>query len=183
MKTNSSFWTYNFFLLIFAVVLIVTGCGIVRYTSLSTAWLFLLAGLFIGFLSILESTRLDRRMKGITLIFVGIFFSIGIPDLFNRSFADIMTDDFKNNMEIFKNLAILACAGAGGGILANHAENIPAIDVLPGEKDEHSALLLKHVRRLNTEVTEQGKRLNDIRFFLGSIALVLTGILIALILK
>ncbi|EKS7428441.1 TPA: hypothetical protein ACHTOV_004742 [Enterobacter cancerogenus] len=183
MKTKSSFWTNNLFFLILAILLCITGCSIVRYTSLNTAWLFLLAGLSIGFLSILESTRLDRRMKGISLIFVGIFLSIGIPDLFNHSYADIMTDDFRNSMEIFKNLAILACAGAGGGILANHAENIPAVDVLPSDKDEHSALVLKHILGLKTDVTKQRNRLNEIRFLLGLITFMLAGVLVVLILK
>ena len=77
----------------------------------------LFIGFFFPFLLLLES-KTDRVLKGLYVILYGIFWGIVIPKVFEQQ----IPESFEQNMEIFKNLAVFACSGAGGSIIASHSE-------------------------------------------------------------
>lgn len=77
--------------------------------------------LMIGFLFpfyVLLEYKLDRVLKGLFIIIHGIVWGIVIPKLFDQ----YIPVSFDQNIEIFKNLAVFACSGAGGSIIASHVE-------------------------------------------------------------
>ncbi|MHA1038150.1 hypothetical protein [Enterobacter ludwigii] len=143
---------------IISFFLIIIGCSITRYTSLETAWLFLLGGLFLAFISLLESKRLSRVEKGVSLIFFGVFMGLGIPELFQKNYKDLITPDFKENLSIFTQIAYYVCAGAGGGVLANHAENIKTVDATPNIHNGSVDTALNYIKALQVEAISQRKK-------------------------
>ncbi|EOV6159796.1 hypothetical protein ACN93G_004631 [Enterobacter ludwigii] len=148
---------------IIAFFLIIIGCSLTRYTSLETAWLFLLGGLFLAFISLLESKRLSRVEKGVSLIFFGVFMGLGIPELFQKNYKDLITPDFKENLSIFTQIAYYVCAGAGGGVLANHAENIKTVDVTPNIHNGSVDTALNYIKALQVEAISQRKKIEQLR--------------------
>jgi hypothetical protein len=77
----------------------------------------LFIGFFFPFLILLEY-KTERVLKGLFVILYGIFWGIVIPEIFEQ----YIPESFEQNMEIFKNLAVFACSGAGGSIIASHSE-------------------------------------------------------------
>ncbi|MFH2813074.1 hypothetical protein ABK803_07245 [Enterobacter ludwigii] len=148
---------------IISFFLIIIGCSITRYTSLETAWLFLLGGLFLAFISLLESKRLSRVEKGVSLIFFGVLMGLGIPELFQKNYKDLITPNFKENLSIFTQIAYYVCAGAGGGVLANHAENIKTVDVTPNIHNGSVDTALNHIKALQVEAISQRKKIEQLR--------------------
>lgn len=166
MAKNNTPYLSNVQSLLISIALIIIGCGITPYTSLETAWLFLLGGLFLCFKTILDSKRLSRIEKGITLIFFGIFMGFGIPALILKHYTNIITDDFKENLHLFEQMALYVCAGAGGGILANYAENIKTVDVTPKINNENDNTTANLIKSLQLESRLQRKKLGQLRLVL-----------------
>ncbi|MFP2719284.1 hypothetical protein [Enterobacter ludwigii] len=148
---------------IISFFLIIIGCSITRYTSLEIAWLFLLGGLFLAFISLLESKRLSRVEKGVSLIFFGVFMGLGIPELFQKNYKNLITPDVKENLSIFTQIAYYICAGAGGGVLANHAENIKTVDVTPNIHNGSVDTALNYIKALQVEAISQRKKIEQLR--------------------
>lgn len=163
MKKIIKYRLSNLQTFIISFFLIIIGCSITRYTSLETAWLFLLGGLFLAFISLLESKRLSRVEKGVSLIFFGIFMGLGIPELFQKNYKDLMTPDFNENLAIFTQMAFFVCAGAGGGVLANHAENIKTVDVTPNTQNGNVDTALNYIKTLQVEAISQRKKIEQLR--------------------
>lgn len=61
---------------------------------------------------------MGRIMKGLSVIMYGIFWGIMMPRIFEKH----VPVQLMQNWEIFKNLVVFACAGAGGSIIASHVE-------------------------------------------------------------
>ena len=80
-------------------------------------------GYFLVFIYILE--RRDKRLvKGVTLIFYGLIFSTQYPDLVMLDIPEaIKTDNIKYNLELLVQVSIFASAGAGGSLIATHADD------------------------------------------------------------
>ncbi|GAA79624.1 MULTISPECIES: hypothetical protein [unclassified Pseudoalteromonas] len=90
--------------------------------SLFKGWIFiaypsLLIGFTIPFILLLEHD-IEKFLKGIFLILYGIFWGAVIPEVF----SEYMNGYFAQQFEIFKNLALFSCTGAGGSIIASHSE-------------------------------------------------------------
>lgn len=87
-------------------------------------FIFFVASFFSLFLALLESKQ-ERIPKGMALIILGIFTGILIPEALipDEQLKGILLHDFTEKMKIFKSLAVFVCSGAGGSIIANHAEN------------------------------------------------------------
>ena len=83
----------------------------------------LLASFILLMIAILESKQ-ERIMKGISLILFGIGMGIFLPELLipSAKVAEKLPPDLVGNIQVFKNLAIFSCSGAGGSIIAGHAE-------------------------------------------------------------
>jgi hypothetical protein len=123
---------------------------------------FFVGWAFLAFISLLESKRLSRVEKGVSLIFFGIFMGLGIPELFQKNYKDLMTPDFNENLAIFTQMAFV-CAGAGGGVLANHAENIKTVDVTPNTQNGNVDTALNYIKILQVEAISQRKKIEQLR--------------------
>lgn len=163
MKKIMKYRLSNLQTFIISFFLIIIGCSITRYASFETAWLFLLGGLFLAFISLLESKRLSRVEKGVSLILFGIFMGLGIPELFQKNYKDLMPPDFNENLAIFTQMAFFVCAGAGGGVLANHAENIKTVDVTPNTQNGNVDTALNYIKTLQVEAISQRKKIEQLR--------------------
>ncbi len=118
-----------------------------------------------GFTWIIENKK-DRLAKGFDLVFFGVVMGVAFPFVLAEISPNGLPSGLDSSLEIFKNIAILACAGAGAGILANHAEHLEppkSVPPLPPAElgalnqkklDQISALLLaeKRQRTLHTRL-------------------------------
>ena len=113
----------------------------------------LLGSFFLLMIAILESKQ-DRIMKGTSLILFGILFGIFLPEALipSKEFSEKLPSDMVGNIEIFKNLAVFSCSGAGGSIIAGHAERFLSDIEKPqpqkGSTVDHS----NEIQALHTEV-------------------------------
>lgn len=182
MKKNNKTYSSNLKSLFISFILIIIGCGITPYASLNVIWSFLLTGLFLCFKSILDSKRLSRIEKGTTLIFFGIFMGFGIPDIILKHYTHPITDDFRKNLELFKQMALYVCAGAGGGILANYAENIKTVDVTPYIKNEIDNTTVNQIKNMKAEILLQNKKMKQLRLVLiVTVILGLANLIVAIL--
>jgi hypothetical protein len=65
-------------------------------------------------------TKLERVMKGIFIIIYGIMWGIFYPKFLASLDSDVV--QFQDYLLIFTNLVIFSCSGAGGSLIANHAD-------------------------------------------------------------
>ena len=98
----------------------------------------------------------------------------GIPALVLQNYTKIITNDFKEHLHLFEQMAIYVCAGAGGGILANYAENIKTVDVTPYVKNEADNITADLIKTLQAESRLQRKKVEQLRLVV--IATVLLGV-------
>jgi len=89
------------------------------FKHLDAAFFIMLTGFAVMFFFVLE-LEVDRVPKGLILIFSGIMFGIYYPDF---AFSSVQLDEnMKEKINIFKQFCIFASAGAGGSIIAAHAD-------------------------------------------------------------
>lgn len=83
------------------------------------------ATLALGLCVIIDAPG-DRLKKGFNLIFLGVIVGVLIPFLLGKRFpdAEAWPESLQGNLELVKNMALLACGGAGGSVIANHAEHL-----------------------------------------------------------
>jgi hypothetical protein len=83
----------------------------------------MLAVSILGIIVLLD-IKLDRVEKGMIIIAYGVFFQamyapmVFYPDVDLKNLAP----DLKRNVEMFTQVILLACAGAGGSVIAVHAD-------------------------------------------------------------
>ena len=74
-------------------------------------------------LIMLLEVRQDRFVKGLMLIGLAVFFPAVYPLYLNAILLpDKIPGVFKVQLDIFSQIMVLACSGAGGGLIANHGE-------------------------------------------------------------
>ncbi|WP_213936835.1 hypothetical protein [Pseudomonas sp. dw_612] len=94
--------------------------GIYNFTRTATYAAF--ASCFILFLTLLDM-RQDRVLKGFFLIGAGVLYQIVYPKFFYIFVTkSLMPADAIDHFEIFGQVILLACAGAGGSIIAVYAD-------------------------------------------------------------
>ena len=113
--------------------------------------------LIAGFLWIIENKK-DRLIKGFDLICFGVMMGVAFPFILMKISPGGLSADLESFLEIYKNIAVLTCAGAGGGILANHAEQIaPKNDAAP-LPDDAGALFQKKLAQINALLLGEQKQ-------------------------
>ena len=139
----------------------------------------LLGSFFLMMIAILESKQ-ERVMKGTSLILFGIFFGIFLPEALipSKDFAKSLPPDMVGNMEIFKNLAVFSCSGAGGSIIAGHAErflaNVEKVEYQKVSAVDHSG----DIRALHIEIM---KLKRYFLYFSGVVVFLLISLLFAIV--
>lgn len=136
----------------------------------------LLGSFILLMIAILESKH-ERFVKGTSLILFGIFFGIFLPETLipNPDIAKQLPPDMVGNIEIFKNLAVFSCSGAGGSIIAGHAERFLA-DVEKSEPQKISTI--DHSSQIQALHIEIMKLRRYFFYFSGVVVFLLTSLLV-----
>ncbi|MEZ9301501.1 hypothetical protein AB4168_23900 [Vibrio splendidus] len=116
-------------------------------------------------------------MKGTSLILFGILFGIFLPEALipNQEIAKNLPPDMVGNMEIFKNLAVFSCSGAGGSIIAGHAERFLS-DIEKSEPQKISTV--DHSNEIQALHREVMKLKRYFLYFSGVVVVLLTSLLL-----
>lgn len=79
-------------------------------------------GISIVFITLLEIV-LDRFIKGMWLIGLGVLYPIFYPQYLNLLLHPMLIpEDIGKQIELLNQVILLACSGAGGSIIANYAD-------------------------------------------------------------
>ncbi|WP_155735737.1 hypothetical protein [Pseudoalteromonas luteoviolacea] len=127
----------------------------------------LLLGFFLPFFLLLE-WKIERVLKGLCVILYGILGGILIPQIVEQ----YIPESFSQNFEIYKNLVVFACSGAGGSIIASHAEQLYQAD----EKQEVKETVVDKTQKIEQLITSvEELRKTTIRIHITYGVLILIG--------
>lgn len=156
-----------FFILVFCTFTFgVAIAGI--YHLYRTATYAAIASSFAAFLILLDIKQ-DRVLKGFLLIGTGVLYQLIYPKFF-YIFVDkaLMPADAIEHLDIFGQVILLACAGAGGSIIAAYADKTSSD--YEGIKIEKTVIdNTRHIEGIIQNTNALNKKLNTI--ILISIAL------------
>ncbi|NWB91606.1 hypothetical protein [Pseudomonas agarici] len=114
-----------------------------------------IGGCFILFITALEVEQ-ERFLKGMTLIVFGVLLQLFYPKYFTIFLAgQTVPVDINEHLEIFSQVILLACSGAGGSIIANYADkntsNSDRYPTLHTIKDntQHILNLIENTKKLD----------------------------------
>lgn len=157
MKQNFNIRITIFLILTFSTLSIgVALAGI--YNLYRTATYLALASSFAVFLVLLEIKQ-DRVLKGFLLIGIGVLYQLLYPKFFYIFVDKALTPtDVVTHFEIFGQVILLACAGAGGSIIAAHADKTSSdyeeskIEKTVIDNTRHIETLINNTNRLNQKI-------------------------------
>ncbi len=142
-------------------------------------------GSFGAFIMLLD-IRQARVIKGLVLITAGLVYQLLYPKYF-YFFVDskTMPSDIVSHFEIFGQAILLACSGAGGSLIAVHADKTSADFDAPPSADSQNKLLEKSLSDnvLNTEKTnvaidELNKKANIIILIMAFMLIIISVMLL-----
>lgn len=157
MKRNFNIKITIFLIVTFSMLSIgVALAGV--YNLYRTATYAALASSFSAFLVLLEIKQ-DRVLKGFLLIGAGVLYQLLYPKFF-YIFVDkaLAPADAITHFEIFGQVILLACAGAGGSIIAAHADKTSSdyeeskIEKTVIDNTKHMEILIYNTNRLNQKI-------------------------------
>jgi len=124
---------------------------------------------FVLFLTLLDM-RQDRVLKGFFLIGAGVFYQIVYPKFFYIFVTkSLMPADAIDHFEIFGQVILLACAGAGGSIIAAYADKTSSDNELAFARTPITAKTTiekividntQHIEKLIKSTTTLNKKIN-----------------------
>jgi Ca2+/Na+ antiporter len=115
---------------IMLLVIFLVGCFALFYGTpklLSSAYaelgfLCTVMGIAIVFITLLEIEQ-DRFIKGMWLIALAVLYPIFYPEYLKLWMHPLLVpEDIGKQIELLNQVILLACSGAGGSIIANHAD-------------------------------------------------------------
>ncbi|MGY0314379.1 hypothetical protein ACV4QK_21135 (plasmid) [Alteromonas macleodii] len=122
------------------------------------AFNFTMIGYIILFMFVIEHKQ-ERVMKGISIILFGVFFGVYYVDFFTAMVGkDSINTGLAQNLKILSDLAIFSCAGAGGSVIATHADKTstdrdePVISETVIDKTQDIRVLTEHTLKLHKKV-------------------------------
>ncbi|GGB55214.1 hypothetical protein GCM10011502_30210 [Oceanisphaera marina] len=128
------------------------------YEHEQIAFNFTMVGYIILFMFVIELKQ-ERVMKGISIILFGVFFGVYYVDFFTAMIGkDSVNVELAHNLNILSNLAIFSCAGAGGSVIATHADKTstdrenPVISETVIDRTQDIRILTEHTLKLHKKV-------------------------------
>lgn len=159
-----------------SVILLLVGVPTaIVFKYLDAAFFLMLTGFAVMFFFFLE-LEIDRVTKGLILIFSGILFGIYYPDFVFSSVQ--LNENMKDKIDIFKQFCIFASAGAGGSIIAAHADKYST-------DNEHKTIQktvidrTEEIKALQNSITNLSSNVKSLQYG-GFIILVLLFISVAI---
>lgn len=160
------------------------GVAVAGYQNFQrTATYLAIASSFAMFIVLLD-IRQDRVLKGFSLIAAGVIYQLVYPRFF-YVFVDkaSMPSDLIDHFEIYGQVILLACAGAGGSIIAVYADKtssdyepaaIPSNELSVIEKNVMDNTM--HIEQLTKSTNQLNKKL-DILLSITVLGITAAGIL------
>ncbi len=136
----------KFFVFILGAFLLVVAHSVLETPKLEsmfrTAWsgyentffICSYSGFFIIFTLIVQS-RTPRFMKGFLLVIYALFMNVIYKEYAIELIpSEVITEKITDDLHMLTQIALLASAGAGGSLLANHADNFAIDNEIAREK-------------------------------------------------
>lgn len=171
--------TLLFVVSLFLLLVIVPTSKYLGY-ALVASYLMFIAG-FNGFMVLIEMNA-DRVEKGSLLILYGLVFQffympmVFYPDGNMNDLAPLL----KRNLDLYGQLIVMACAGAGGSIISMHADKTSK-DKEPLPSGPIVIDNTRHMNDLITAVTRTGKEIQALNKLVMSLVGVIAVMAILLV--
>lgn len=178
IKNARLFTTSRWCILIISSLLIVIG----PVTLIAFKYFFWAAVFYylpgISLFYILLEMKAERVIKGVALIFFGLFYKFSYTFIFQESLPD--TSPLGNYLSILGDGILFACSGAGGSIIAVHGDK-SSTDADPAPALITGPDASVHLQRLINKTDSMGARLNVLIWAVGALVLALVVILLSYI--
>lgn len=180
VKIMKSYTNKEKIILTLALILIIVVVPfLLKYKHADEAFIFTIVGYFFLFFFAIEYKH-ERMFKGIIIICFGMFFGIYYVDIFVGMLGkDSISPGLAQNLNILSNLAIFSCAGAGGSIIANHADK-SSTDREKPISSNNIIYSTQEIKLLRNQLYKLNKKINFILFF-GMVSMI--SILIFILIK
>ncbi|MGR4971357.1 hypothetical protein ACIPQ1_00700 [Pseudomonas sp. LARHCG127] len=165
------------------------GVAVAGYNNFQRAATYLAITSSFAMFIVLLDIRQDRVLKGFLLIATGVIYQLVYPRFF-YVFVDkaSMPGDLIDHFEIYSQVILLACAGAGGSIIAVYADKTssdyePAAAIPPLNElsviEKNVIENTRHIEQLTKSTSQLNKKL-DVLLITTVLAITATGIFILL---
>lgn len=137
---------------------------------------YYLPGIFL--FCILLEMKAERVMKGVALIFFGLFYKFLYTFLFHESLPD--TSALRPYLSILGDGILFVCSGAGGSIIAVHGDK-SSTDADPAPALITGPDASVHLHRLLNKTDSLSAKLNVLIWAVGALLLALVAVLLVVI--
>ncbi|MGB7644402.1 MAG: hypothetical protein WBM22_03005 [Pseudomonas fluorescens] len=129
------------------------------YNQPEIAIITLIVGVFLTLIMILD-IRQDRVIKGLLIILFGVFFqTLYLKFIFIFTPKKIIPADYISYLDIYSQVLVFACSGAGGSLIAAHADRT-SLDNEKSDKKNEVADTKLDLRKLTKTVDKLNKKFN-----------------------
>ena len=121
----------------------------------------LILGVFLALIMVLDLKQ-DRVMKGLFIIMFGVLFkTIYLKLIYIFVPLNTIPENYKDYIKIYSEVLLFACSGAGGSIIAVHADksSLDNESVISSEKHNCNDV---EIKKLTTTIEKLHKKLNSI---------------------
>ncbi|WP_426131326.1 hypothetical protein [Pseudomonas sp. DWP1b1] len=142
----------------------------------------LILGIFLTLVMVLELKQ-DRIIKGLFIISFGVIFQTAyLRIIYVFVPLDTIPEHYRDYLEIYSQVLLFACSGAGGSIIAVHADksSLDNESTSPSEKNNCNTIELKN---LTTNIEKLEKKLNNMTIAVGSSAFMFFILAIAVLIR
>ncbi len=159
-------------ILVFSVLCLVIGVPVLQaFKQPEFASITMFMGCLFSFFFAVDYEG-ERMVKGMGIIVFGIIFGSYYPEMmfYANDGKKLLSQEVLRNLDVFEKLIVFACAGAGGSIIANHADK--------SSSDREEAVVsqtvidkTKGIDNLITHVTAMNKKINNLIYFIVVISI------------
>lgn len=147
------------------------------YNQPEIAVITLIIGIFLTLIMILD-VRQDRVIKGLLIIVFGVFFqTLYLQFIFVFVPKTTIPSEYLSYLDIYSQVLVFACSGAGGSIIAAHADRTTLDNETTEEKNKIADQKLE-IKKLTKTIEKLNKKFNLIIGIMAALTLTTLVLLI-----
>ena len=142
----------------------------------------LILGVFLALIMILDLKQ-DRVIKGLFIIMFGVLFqTLYFKIIYIFVPSNTIPQHYKDYLDIYSQVLLFACSGAGGSIIAAHADK-SSLDNDSAASREKPPCHDVEIKKLTTTIEKLYKKLNSIITAIASLGMIIIILAVAIFIR